>query len=383
MAFSVTAQLKNNPKISGKFPLYLVVIIDSKVKRFALDLDLLPSEFNKSDQKIIIKGNSQLTKDYNLILNQQKARANHIAINFRLQERNLTLENFTNAFISKGNNIGLKGFILSEIETLTSTMEPGTIESYNYTLNNIDKFKPNATLYDVDLNFIEAFDGWMANKGNKTNTKAKHHKNLKMFLNRAFTKKMIGLNPYFEFKIKKSPGTRQPLTQLQVKSLMEIFRSNLLNRPLQNSLGQFLFSCIYGGMRFGDAQTLGLENIVDNQLIFLPIKTKKFGKMVRLPLSTYGLSFFREIIKNKFYPITNQYMNRNLNIIAKLAEIDQHITYHVSRHTFATIFLEKGGSIEVLMDILGISKMDTVQVYVKIAQQRKSNQMELMSDLLV
>lgn len=75
---------------------------------------------------------------------------------------------------------------------------------------------------------------------------------------------------------------------------------------------------------------------------------------------------------------TEKTVNIQLKEIAEVAEINKPITSHVGRHSFATLFLLKGGDVQTLMKILGHSKIDTTMVYVHIVDQEKKKQMAFM-----
>ncbi len=57
------------------------------------------------------------------------------------------------------------------------------------------------------------------------------------------------------------------------------------------------------------------------------------------------------------------------------AGITTKLTNHVGRHSMATIFLELGGSVEVLQPIMGHTKITTTMRYAHVRDQRKAEQM--------
>ncbi len=63
---------------------------------------------------------------------------------------------------------------------------------------------------------------------------------------------------------------------------------------------------------------------------------------------------------------SDQYLNRELKIILRAIGITKKVTFHVSRHTFATNYLRAGGSVEKLKKLLGHSKIETTMIYVHI-----------------
>ena len=65
--------------------------------------------------------------------------------------------------------------------------------------------------------------------------------------------------------------------------------------------------------------------------------------------------------------VAEQTMNRTLKRIASSINNQKKVTFHTSRHTFATLYLIAGGKVENLMLLLGHKKLETTMIYVKIA----------------
>ena len=77
-----------------------------------------------------------------------------------------------------------------------------------------------------------------------------------------------------------------------------------------------------------------------------------------------------------FETYTNQVSNRYLKDIMKIAKIDKKITFHCSRHTFATIALNIGIPIEIVSQILEHSSVKMTEVYSKLWDKTKFEQMK-------
>ena len=60
----------------------------------------------------------------------------------------------------------------------------------------------------------------------------------------------------------------------------------------------------------------------------------------------------------------------------------QPITFHCSRHGFATLALSKGMPIESVSRILGHTNIETTQIYAKITVQKLDNDLTMLSDKL-
>ena len=68
-------------------------------------------------------------------------------------------------------------------------------------------------------------------------------------------------------------------------------------------------------------------------------------------------------------------MNDYLKLATARAGIDKNITYHTSRHTFATISLSLGIPIEYVRDLLGHSSVQITEIYAKIIASDKKKHM--------
>jgi site-specific recombinase XerD len=75
--------------------------------------------------------------------------------------------------------------------------------------------------------------------------------------------------------------------------------------------------------------------------------------------------------------INNQNTNAYLKEIGKLCNINKKLTFHLSRHTFATLTLTKGVSIESVSKMLGHTNIQTTQIYAKIIGEKIGNDMAL------
>lgn len=78
---------------------------------------------------------------------------------------------------------------------------------------------------------------------------------------------------------------------------------------------------------------------------------------------------------------SNQYIGKILTNWAALAGIKKHVTFHVSRHTFATMALTAGSDIYTISKLLGHSYVKTTQIYAKVVDRKKEEAVDLMSKL--
>lgn len=72
-------------------------------------------------------------------------------------------------------------------------------------------------------------------------------------------------------------------------------------------------------------------------------------------------------------------MNEYLKEITTVCGINKTITFHMSRHTFATLSLGYDVPIETVSKMLGHTDIKTTQIYAKITDRKLSDDMEIMA----
>jgi integrase len=75
-------------------------------------------------------------------------------------------------------------------------------------------------------------------------------------------------------------------------------------------------------------------------------------------------------------------LNKTLKILSKEAEIEKNLTFHVSRHTFATLALKNEVPIVRLSKILGHANIQQTMIYGKIVPEDQDNSMKMFNEKL-
>ena len=156
---------------------------------------------------------------------------------------------------------------------------------------------------------------------------------------------------------------------------------------LQKSKDAFLFCC-YAGLRYSDFINLTAANIVElHQETWLIYKSVKTGIDVRLPLyllfegkGLRVLENYKDDLNGFFKLKDNSNVNKDLNALAKLAEIDKRISFHTARHTNATLLIYSGANITTVQKLLGHKSVKTTQVYANIMDMTIVHDLEKISD---
>ena len=69
-----------------------------------------------------------------------------------------------------------------------------------------------------------------------------------------------------------------------------------------------------------------------------------------------------------------------LKEIAKTCGIEKHLTFHLSRHTFATLTMSKGVSLESVSKMLGHKNIQTTQIYAKMTTEKVGRDMAIFAE---
>ena len=63
------------------------------------------------------------------------------------------------------------------------------------------------------------------------------------------------------------------------------------------------------------------------------------------------------------------------------AGINKHISFHCSRHTFATLMLAKGADLYTVSKLLGHTNITNTQIYAKVVNEAKMKALDLLPSL--
>lgn len=206
-------------------------------------------------------------------------------------------------------------------------------------------------------------------------TQYSYIKILNVALNKAVRENILPNNPLtllsnYE-RPKRQLENREYLTIEEVKQLVK----TPCRKPIIKNA--FLFSC-FSGLRFSDIQALTwgqLQTDNENKTI-IRFTQQKTNKPEYLQLSDEALKFLPQSndaqSNDIIFPLSNNgYTNETLKSWILAAGITKRVTFHVGRHTNATLLLSLGVPIETVSKILGHSDIQTTQIYAKVIDKNK------------
>ena len=250
---------------------------------------------------------------------------------------------------------------------------------------------------DVDKEFLSEFTDYLRQmpKASKygvlktggrlsANSVVSYYGTLRTAINRAYKEGIITVNPTKEFdfasKVRQEPSRREYLTIDELKTLINTeCRHEIVKRA-------FLFSCLCG-LRVSDIRKLRWCDLQrSGGRVRIEITMQKTKEPLYLPISDEALKWLPErgeaSDSDFIFQLTHEgTVNDTLQHWAKVAGITKHISFHVARHTHATMMLTLGADLYTVSKLLGHKNIATTQIYAKIVDKKKEEAIGLIPNL--
>ncbi|WP_462373406.1 site-specific integrase [Alistipes shahii] len=206
-----------------------------------------------------------------------------------------------------------------------------------------------------------------------------------MIVTKAYNAGMIARNPFADYHPKKTTKERGYFIESELPALMN---HKFAFEGYGKVRDMFVFSC-FTGMAHADVKGLTQEMIqrsFDGDLWIVKNRQKtdtpfkiKLCDITKRIIARYK----REVAgTNLVLPVPDiAYCNRVLKKIAAEVGIDETITYHCARHTFATMMLTLGADLYTTSKLLGHTDVKMTQVYAKIINRKKDEAVNLVNGL--
>ena len=261
----------------------------------------------------------------------------------------------------------------------------------NNTVKMLNLYQSGALLKDVDKPFCIGFIDYMRNKYRKSNGKplstvtiANNTRALSCALNKAVRDGVINQNPLHTLSASEKPqipqSKREFLSIEEVKALMKT------DCELPIVKQAFLFSC-FCGLRISDVEALTWGMISkDKGRLVCNIVMKKTKEQLYLPLSKEALKWMPERGEAKdqdkiFALPSDSCVYKYLQLWVKEAGITKHVSFHVSRHTFATMMISLGSDLYTVSKLLGHTNIKITEVYAKLVNRKKFEAVDLVNNV--
>ena len=378
-------ELKND----GSAPIMGRITVGKSMVQFSAKCSVQVSLWDTKSARAT--GKSKVAAELNRILDQTTLSIHSHCKDLLAKKEKVSAEEVKNAFqgIASGQET-LIGYCDKYDKMLAARVGVNiTLESYKrygISFNHVKRFlRTKYNLSDIsfqalDYSFIEAFDFYLRVQLKfKPNTIIGIVGHLKIIAKRAVNDGIITRNPFIGFSLEGE--------LLQPKSITGQELNKIMTTPLDSPnrylvRDMFLFS-VFTGIAFSDIRNLTYNNLVqaEDGVWWIHSKRRKTGTEFHVPLLELPLQIiekYRGLNKDgkMFVMLSCSKTNGNLKKIAKICGIKRNITFHMARHSYASLItLSQGVPMETVSRMLGHRDLRATRIYAQVSNEKINTDM--------
>ena len=386
---------KTNKK--GEAPVFMRLTIngeraDASIKRF-----IEPHAWNSAKGKANEK--SRGGKDLNLYLDAISANILRIQRDLELDKKEVSAQIILNRYLGKeqSDRHTLMEVFRAHNEKCRAlsgiSLAPATVIRYETTLRLTEEFlqknykKEDCYLDEVTNQFIEDFEFFLKTVRRCChNTTTKYLLNFKKIIRIALAKGWMKKDPFAQVHFHFEPVEREFLEKQELKAMLN---KEITITRLAQVRDIFCFCCLTG-LAFTDVQQLKAEHLVADihGKIWIRKARQKTKNMCNIPLLEEAQKIIDRYRDHPYcqthgvlLPVcSNQKMNSYLKELADICGIRKNLSTHCARHTFATLTLASGATIDNVAKMLGHANVNMTRRYAKVLDSSIMRDMEAVAE---
>lgn len=412
MATTFTLEIKKAPTSQGRFPIFIRITKDRKHKRIRTSVELNHlADWNPKGAKnqTWVRTSERNAAKWNAALAEELEKARAL---YR-EDMGASIDSLAKKVKNQGSTTSFLAFA-KEATSELGALGKSAAKHYQTFCNKLEAFlasegRQDLAFSDLSPAFVASFETYLQKESNchlKNEEKRLHPNYIRTLLVkfRALVNKAISqeLMPADKYPFRGHPIPKEVATGREALDESEVAAIIALEYPagtwLWHTKNAFLFSYYCAGIRAGDLLQLRWRNIREGgkRLEYIMGKNHKQRNYPLLPPAREVLELYHtESCKPSDYifplldsgadyakdtdldtmPVNlkkalfsqiysrNTLLNRNLKKIAKDAGIDKPLSFHISRHTFASIARQKAVPSKVVQEALAHSSLQTTERY--------------------
>ena len=357
---------KNKCSKTGRSAIEIIVSLTHNVRKYIIvKRDVTPAEwavFEKSKEAANLLSYYQGVVESMFRLHQPLTIEN--------LDKNLGIESKEPAKVSeKEEKETLKSSFLDfmYLGIYNDQIEARTKDHRMVALRSLKQFGKIKTFADLTPNNISKYDDWLRSdpsQPKRSDTTIKdYHKTIHRYVMRAFERGIIERDPYRSVTIKH--GKNKERTPLVEEELL-VLRNLHLTGKLEKVRDLFIFAA-YTGMAYVEVMNFDFFTMTEQKgnLFYIESKRAKTDSKFFTPILPPAMAILKKY-KFRLPKISNQKVNDYLHLLEEKANIHKPMTFHVARHSFATMVLSHDVPIEKVSRMLGHKDVKTTQIYAKV-----------------
>ncbi|MFW5886371.1 MAG: tyrosine-type recombinase/integrase, partial [Bacteroidota bacterium] len=388
-----TRRKKKNETFPVKIRVYSPLL--QRAKMYSTGFDMTKKEFESVWQTEKPRKKHQETRDF---LDEFRVKA----VNAAKNTSPFSFEVFENKLQRrKGDGKNVIYHYNQRIKYFKEFKRFGTAETYDLSLKSILKFIEetknveitNLPFHKITPGFLQKYENWMFDRNKSQTTVSMYLRALRALFNHAISENEVSEDIYpfgkKKYVIPEGRAVKKALSKHQIKTLFEAEPAT----PEQQKAKDFwFFSFVCNGMNINDIALLRYRNIKGNNIEFQRAKTRQTSKNSNgLPISVPVTAFAQNIINkygnkekssdNLIFSIIDEsmkpdeikpqiknftrFVNQHIKLLAKANDLPEEISTYWARHSFATLAIHKGASMEFVQEAFGHGNISTTQNYFK------------------
>lgn len=253
--------------------------------------------------------------------------------------------------------------------------------------------QPDIALEEIDKDFCRAFIKFLrcakSDATHKKNDRPLHQSTVHGYiatisaaLNKAVRDGIIDRNPFTMLSAKEKVAKRdRERDYLTIKEIKLLMRTPIDHESVKNA---FIFAC-FTRLRISDILKLRWSDInikeANDHVRYIRIQMEKTKEYVTVPLSQEALKWLPtkgepELVFHEL-PSSRNTRNKSINTWVAASGIQKRITFHSSRHAFATLMLTLGGDLYTVSKLLGHKNVVTTEICAKVIDQKRIDTVNL------
>ncbi len=282
-------------------------------------------------------------------------------------------------------------FINMRMQEIGHGLTPASIQKYKVVRRHFGEYlekrhcRKDLNFAELNYSIISGFEHFLRTEEEcQNNTVMRMLRTFKTVIINATKEGLLSKDPFLGVRIHFNPVDRGFLNESEIKRLMQ---AEFSVKRLEHVRDTFVFSC-FTGLAYID-----IANLIESDIMTINgkpwivrrrQKTKVDSHVPLLDIPLMLIKKYKGTAKNgHVFPVmSNQKTNAYLKEIADLCGIQKKLTCHLARHTFATLALTKGVSIESVSSMLGHTNIKTTQIYARITSKKVEDDMKNLAEKL-
>jgi site-specific recombinase XerD len=356
----------------------LQMIHNRKIKLLRTRFRLFQNEWDEQRQNIRVNGSNPERQIYlqtvKSALDAELRQINEL-IQFLESRSEYTVSELSDLYTNNSFNGLLFPFIDYVIKQLQAENRTKSASILMTAKRSFERFRngQDVLLDKMDSDLMQKYASWLKTNGVKKNTASCYLRALRTVYNQAVKRGLTAQKmPFANVYTRIDKTVKRAVTEDVIVRLKNLDLSSYPELSLARDL--FLFSFYLRGISFVDMANLLKDRTQKDYIVYFRSKTQQrltikiepcmqkiIERYANETIDDYLLPIYTETNRSNTSQLRTY--NRRLQRISKMLGLDKPLSSYVARHTWATIALRRGVSIEVISEGMGHENEATTRIY--------------------